>query len=133
MSLKRRFILGAVAAVGFAGCLLTLTSACSFHNAQPRTVEAAKAKFDDGEFEIGSTTKSEVRAKLGSPSSTEKLDQGRETWTYLKTETVGMFTVTTDTGTNYVARYTFDDNGVLEDREYRAEPAGNPLTAGHGL
>jgi len=132
MFLKRRLTL-VLATFWLGSFLFTLVSGCSFHNMQPRTVEAAKAKFDDGQFEVGSTTKDEVRARLGSPSSTEKQDQGREIWTYVKAETVGMFTVTTDTGTNYIAQYTFDGEGVLEDAEYRAEPMGNPLTAGHQM
>lgn len=108
--------------------LVIVATGCSFQNTQPRTVDAAKAKFDNGSFVLGETTQENVRATLGSPNQIDDLNDGGEQWTYIKTEEVGLLTVTTDTGTNYMAEYTFDTDGILQDTAYRAEPLGNALT-----
>ncbi len=114
-----------------------ICSGCSYGNTQLRTVDATKAKFDAGTFTIGTTTKEQVKARLGSPSEIRKLDGGKETWVYVKTEEQNQlsfmkmmtldYSITADVGTHYVAEYSFDGKGTLYDVSYRATPMGNPL------
>jgi hypothetical protein len=118
--------------------IATICSGCmSFGNTQIRTADAAKARFDAGTFAIGTTTKEQVKARLGSPSEIRKLEGGKETWIYLKTEEQNQlslrkmytldYAITTDVGTHYIAEYSFDGKGTLYDASYRATPMGNPL------
>ena len=116
----------------FCSYILTITAClslagCAFSNTQPRTVDAAKAYFDQGTFTPKATTQKDVKARLGSPSEIRKLDAGRELWAYIKTQEVGLFTVTTDTATSNIGEYTFDQSGVLLESNYLAAPSGNPL------
>jgi len=117
--------------------MVAICSGCSYGNTQLRTVDAAKARFDAGAFTIGTTTKEQVKARLGSPSEVRKLDGGKETWVYIKTEEQNQlsfqkimtfdYSITTDVGTHYIAEYSFDDKGLVYDVTYRATPMGNPL------
>ena len=92
--------------------------------APPRTIEAAKANFKDSTLKIGSASESNLKTALGSASKIET-NQGEKTYIYLVERlTQG---ISTDVGTKYTARYTFDKQGLLLFIDYSAEPMSNPL------
>ena len=105
--------------------LLTLTFGCA--NTQNRTVDAAQARFDRGEFRKGETTQEQVRGRFGSPSAVTQTQGGGETWTYSKVVEINPLIPAYDRGTNYIAEYLFDEKGVMVGANYRATPMGNPL------
>jgi len=90
----------------------------------PRTIDAAKAQFNDAELMIGRSTESDIKRILGSPMEIKKT-RGSRVYVYLKSiTTVG---VSTDVGTNYIASYTINSRGRLSSKDYKARPMANPL------
>jgi len=92
--------------------------------APPRTINAAKAQFNDNNLVIGKTTESDIKRLFGSPSSL-KNKQGMKVYSYVKTvKTKG---ISSDPGTVYLAEYTISKNGKLNRSNYSAKPMNNPL------
>ena len=110
--------LAVVAVMGFA-------TGCVTGNKQDRSVDYTMRMYHDDQLTVGTTTKDELKAVVGSPNAMKTLDSGDEKWTYIKAVEAGG--ITTDVGTNYVAEYTFTSAGVLKDKSYSATPMGNPL------
>lgn len=90
----------------------------------PRTIDAAKAQFNDSKLVVGHSSVSDVERLLGSPMEIKKTGNNR-IYVYLKSvETSG---VSTDVGTNYIASYTINSKGKLASKNYKAYPMSNPL------
>jgi outer membrane protein assembly factor BamE (lipoprotein component of BamABCDE complex) len=113
--------------VMFTALMLGISGCFTYGNKQGRTVDDAKWRFPDASLIEGKTTKDEVRSAVGSPNQIRKLDGGEEQWIYVKTEEVDTSVITTDVGTNYVAEFRFASNGILKDKNYRAESMNSPL------
>jgi hypothetical protein len=90
----------------------------------PRTITAAKAKFNDDNLIIGKTTEADIKRIFGSPSSL-KNKNGMKVYSYVKS--VGTKGISSDPGTIYLAEYTFAKNGKLSQSNYSARPMRNPL------
>lgn len=90
----------------------------------PRTITAAKEKFNDEKLVIGKTTEADIKRLFGSPSSLKNRN-GTKVYSYVKS--VSTKGISTDPGTVYLAEYTFAKNGKLSQSNYSARPMSNPL------
>lgn len=92
--------------------------------APPRTIAAAKTKFNDEKIIIGKTTEADIKKLFGSPSSLKNRN-GMKVYSYVKS--VNTKGISSDPGTVYLAEYTFAKNGTLSQSDYSARPMRNPL------
>ena len=103
-------------------CMLMISCAVVI---PPRTIESTQQEFNDQGFVPGKTTVADMKAVLGSPAEIKKDANGDKTYVYIKNRYSSGVTV--DVGTAYVARYTFDSNGLFKEKNLLARPMSNPL------
>jgi outer membrane protein assembly factor BamE (lipoprotein component of BamABCDE complex) len=108
-----------------AGLVIVISTGCATGNTQDRSVDYTMKMYHDAQLVVGSTTRDQLKAILGSPNAVKSLENGDIKWTYIKA--VEARAITSDVGTNYVAEFTFSATGALKDKSYSATPMANPL------